>query len=159
MSQSIEEQLKIMKAYSEGRPVYRRLKYHDVGELVEEKNHQFNFEQAFYSLTPLDWCTGKQAIDAYTLFMRNGSERDEAPVQYNITETRESSFGDKKCQYTRSAMDTVDTFTIFIAGADWVIRNSGRGIDFSKSLDDFHAKYKEIQSDMNSAKERALSGR
>jgi len=148
MSQTIEEQMAIMKAYADGQPVWRRPSYRDVGERVTEKEHQFNFEDSFYSLTPLDWCTGKQAIEAYDSFMRNGSESDGAPMQYRVTVSVISDQDGQNSNYEKKAMDSVDTFAIFIAGAEWAIRNKDTGIDFRQSLNDFREKAKTRQDEL-----------
>ena len=156
--QSIEEQLDIMKAYSEGKPVYRIDDIDDIGKQVEPKDHQFNFANFFYSLSPLDWCTGKSATDAYELFIRNGSEKDPPPAAYNVTCTREDETTKKKFQYTRRAMDTVGTYVFFVAGAEWALKNKDNGIDFSKSLDSLRGKYKRMMEDMDADKRSALGG-
>ena len=155
MAQTIEEQLEIMKAYADGKPVYRQFKYHDIGEQVEATGHQFNFEGAFYSLTPLDWCTGKEAIVAYETFMRNDSD---APTTYYVTLSREDPLTKKKLEYEKKAVDVIDTFSIFIAGAEWVIRNHGKGIAFNQSLKNFRDRYTEIQCGEQLEMDRALSG-
>ena len=155
MAQTIEEQLEIMKAYADGKPVYRQLNHHDIGEQVEATGHQFNFEGAFYSLTPLDWCTGKKAIAAYETFMRNDSD---APSTYYVTLSREDPLTKKKLEYEKKAVDAFDTFSIFIAGAEWVIRNQGKGIDFCQSLKDFRERYTEIQCEKHREMDRVLSG-
>lgn len=158
MPQSIEEQLEIMQAYADGQPVYCRPHHHDIGKMVEEKDHQFNFKDAFYSLTPLDWCTGKEAIDAYDTFMRYGSEHDQCPSQYGITLSVNEPITNKKKEFWKKAIDAVDTFSIFIAGAEWIIRNCGSGIDFHKSLDEMRKKGEYRQAELNAEEKIALHG-
>lgn len=156
MAQSIEEQIEIMKAYAEGKPVYRTDRFKEVGEQVEAKDHQFNFERSFYSLTPLDWCTGKEAIDAYYLFCRHGSDKDSAPPTYSVTSHTTERMTNKTLEFTKTAMDFVDTYSIFIAGAEWVLKNKGNEIDFEKSLQDLREKYKERAEEQNYKERHAL---
>ena len=159
MAQSIEEQLEIMKAYADGKPVYRRSEYRELGEKLEEKGHQFDFKHAFYSLKPIDWCTGKEAADAFALFMRNGSEDDSAPTQYNVTSSTKDDYTGKVREYSRSGIDVVDTYPIFIAGAEWVLRNKDKGIDYKKSLKELREYYKEKQAQQALDCRTALYGR
>jgi hypothetical protein len=112
--QSIDEQIAIMKAYAEWKTVYRNNSFKEVGEQVEAKDHQFNLEDSFYSLTPLDWCTGKEAINAYYLFCRHGLDKDSAPPTYNVTSHTTERMTNKTLEYTKTAMDFVDTYRIFI---------------------------------------------
>lgn len=154
--QSIEEQIAIMKAYAEGKPVYRNNEFREVGERVEATGHQFNFERSFYSLTPLDWCTGKEAIDAYYLFCRHGSDKDPAPPTYNVTSHTTERMTNKTLEYTKTAMDFVDTYSIFIAGAEWVLKNKDSKIDFEKSLQVLREKYKERSEKQDYEERRAL---
>ena len=158
MSQTIEEQLEIMTAYADGKPVYRRAEYRELGEKLEEKGHLFDFQHAFYSLKPIDWCTGKQAADAFALFMRNGSEDDEAPTQYNVTSSTTDDYTNKVREYSRSGIDVVDTYPIFIAGAEWVLRNEGKGIDYKKSLQELREYYKKKQAQQELDCRTALYG-
>lgn len=158
MAQSIEEQLEIMKAYADGKPVYMREEYRELGKKVEDKGHQFDFKHAFYSLKPIDWCTGKEASDAYALFMRNGSEDDEAPTQYNVTSSTKDDYTNKVREYSRSALNVVDTYPIFIAGAEWVLRNEGKGIDYKKSLQELREYYKKKQAQQDFDCRTALYG-
>lgn len=151
MKQSIEDQMKIMKAYAEGQTVYKRHVYSEVGEKLTEKDHQFNFESTVYSLTPMDWCTGRPAISAYELFMKNGSEKDDAPSSYNVC------VGEGSHAYRKEAMDVVDTFLVFIAGAEWVIKNTERGIDFTQSLDDFRKRYREVKEEQLAIERNTIS--
>jgi len=151
MAQTIEEQLEIMKAYADGKPVYRRSKCQDVGKKVEAVGHEFNFEYATYSLTPMDWCTGTEAIAAYETFMRTGSESTGSPEQYFVKYTRSDGF--KQNEYERKAIDAFDTYSIFIAGAEWVLRNQDRAlknnenkIDIEQSLKKFRDAYENRQS-------------
>lgn len=159
MKQSIEEQIKIMKAYADGKTVYRRLNHKDLGEKLTETDHQFNFEEAVYSLNPMDWCTGRPAIDAYVNFMRHGSDHDEAPQTYWVTLSTEDPLTKKHKSYDKSAMDTVDTFSIFIAGAEWVLMNLDRGIDFKQSLEEVRKKYQEKQAEQEFKCHAALYNR
>lgn len=154
--QSIDEQIAIMKAYSEGKPVYRTSEFKEVGEQVEAKDHQFNFEDSFYSLTPLDWCTGKEAIDAYYLFCRHGSDKDSAPPTYSVTSHTTERMTNKTLEYSKTAMNFVDTYTIFIAGAEWVLRNKDNGIDFEKSLQYLREKYKQRSEEQDYEERHAL---
>jgi hypothetical protein len=156
MAQSIEEQIEIMKAYADGKPVYRTDRFKEVGEQVEAKGHQFNFERSFYSLTPLDWCTGKEAIDAYYLFCRHGSDKDPAPPTYNVTSHTTERMTNKTLEYTKTAMDFVDTYIIFIAGAEWVLKNKGTEIDFEKSLQVLREKYKQRSEEQDYRERHAL---
>lgn len=158
MEQTIEEQLEIMKAYADGKPVYRRAKYRELGEKLEENGHLFDFQHAFYSLKPIDWCTGKEASDAFALFMRNGSEDDEAPTQYNVTSSTTDDYTNKVREYSRSGIDVVDTYPIFIAGAEWVLRNQDRGIDYKKSLKELREYYKQKQARQELDRRTALYG-
>lgn len=132
--QTIDEQIAIMKAYAEGKPVYRTKASKEVGEQVEAKDHQFDFADFFYSLTPLDWCTGKEAIDAYYLFCNHGSEKDSALPTYTVTSNATDRRTNEALEYRKTALDFVDAYSIFIAGAEWVLRNKDNGIDFEKSL-------------------------
>ena len=159
MAQSIEEQLAIIKAYAEGKPVYRRSNYRNIGEQVEEKWHQFNFESSVYSLTPLDWCTGKDAIEAYISFMKHGSESDQPPSTYHVTSSREDPMTKKQLKYSQTAMDLVDAYPIFIAGAEWVLRNKDMGIDYTKSLQELREKSIEKQREQEYERDRALGWR
>ena len=159
MAQSIEEQIAIMKAYAEGKPVYRRAEYRELGEKLEEKGHQFDFKHSFYSLEPIDWCTGKEASDAFALFMRDGSEEDSPPTQYNVTSRTKDDDTGKEREYSRSGIDVVDTYPIFIAGAEWVLRNEGRGIDYKKSLKELREYYKDKQAQQELERRTALYGR
>ena len=154
--QSIEEQIEIMKAYSEGKPVYMTSKFKEVGEQVEAKDHQFNFEDSFYSLTPLDWCTGKEASDAYYLFCRHGSDKDSAPPTYSVTSHTTERMTNKTLEYSKTAMDFVDTYSIFIAGAEWVLKNKGNEIDFEKSLQVLREKYKKRSEEQDYEERHAL---
>lgn len=156
MAQSIKEQMEILKAYADGKPVYKREHFADIGERVTEENHQFNFEDSFYSLKPLDWCTGKEAIDAYTSFMHHGSEKDEAPPSFTATSKVKNRMSTQEREYVHYCMETYDTFSIFIAGADWVIRNKDSGIDYNKSLDAFRESYQKIQTDKREEERNAL---
>ena len=158
MAQSIEEQLEIMKAYADGKPVYRRSEYRELGEKLEEKGHQFDFKHAFYSLEAIDWCTGKEAADAFAVFMRNGSEDDAPPAQYNVTSSTKDDYTGKVREYSRSGLDVVDTYPIFIAGAEWVLRNEGRGIDYKKSLKELREHYKQKQAQQDFECRNALYG-
>ena len=155
-NQSIEEQIAIMKAYAEGKPVYRTSFFKEVGEQVEAKGHQFNFETSFYSLTPLDWCTGKEAIDAYYLFCRHGSEKDSAPPTYSVTSHTTERMTNKTLEYSKTAMDFVDTYRIFIAGAEWVLKNKDNEIDFEKSLQYLREKYKQRSEEQDYEERHAL---
>ena len=164
MKQTIEEQLEIMQAYAVGTKVYRRLDGHDVGVQVEEVGHQFNFDGAIYSLTPMDWCTGKEAIDAYESFMRHGSESDECPSQYYVTLSAEDKRSARVNTFDRKAIDAVDTFSIFIAGAEWVLKNTeweighkDRRLDFVQSMNALREKYMERQAEQHAAERIALS--
>ena len=159
MAQSIEEQIEIMKAYAEGKTVYRRPDYRDIGEKLDPKGHQFNFEHAIYSLTPLDWCTGKDAIEAYIAFMRNGSESDQPPSTYHVTCSREDSLTKQTFKYTKTAMDLADAYPLFIAGAEWVLRNKDMGINFEKSLQELREKSIEKQREQEYERDRALGWR
>lgn len=154
--QSIDEQIAIMKAYAEGKTVYRSTAYKEVGEQVEEKGHQFDFAHSFYSLTPLDWCTGKEAIDAYCLFCKHGSDKDPAPPTYNVTSHTTERMTNKTLEYTKTAMDFVDTYSIFIAGAEWVLKNKDNGIDFEKSLQVLREKYKQRSEEQDYRERHAL---
>ena len=151
--QSIEEQIEIMKAYAEGKPVYMTSKFKEVGEQVEAKDHQFNFEDSFYSLTPLDWCTGKEASDAYC---RHGSDKDSAPPTYSVTSHTTERMTNKTLEYSKTAMDFVDTYSIFIAGAEWVLKNKGSEIDFEKSLQVLREKYKQRSEEQDYRERHAL---
>lgn len=154
MAQSIEEQLAIIKAYAEGKPVYCRSNYRNIGEQVEEKCHQFNFESSVYSLTPLDWCTGKSAIDAFRSFM---FEHDDAPLSFKVTVTYKDQITERENAYVRSCVNMDDIFTLFIAGAEWVIKNQDKGIDYDKSLADLRKKCIEIQQEKRHEEDAALS--
>ena len=154
--QSIDEQIAIMKAYSEGKPVYRVSEFKEVGEQAEAKDHQFNFERSFYSLTPLDWCTGKEAIDAYSLFCRHGSDKDSAPPTYSVTSHTTERMTNKTLEYSKTAMDLVDTYRIFIAGAEWVLKNKDNEIDFEKSLQYLREKYKQRSEEQDYEERHAL---
>lgn len=154
--QSIEEQIEIMKAYAEGKPVYRSDRFMEVGEQVEAKDHQFNFEYSFYTLTPLDWCTGKEAIDAYSLFCRYGSDKDSAPPTYIVTLHTTERMTNKTLEYKKTAMDLYDTYRIFIAGAEWVLKNKDIEIDFEKSLQVLREKYKKLSEEQDYAERHAL---
>lgn len=154
--QSIEEQIAIMKAYAEGKPVYRTSFFKEVGEQVEAKGHQFNFETSFYSLTPLDWCTGKEAIDAYCLFCRHGSDKDSAPPTYSVTSHTTERMTNKTLEYSKTAMDLVDTYRIFIAGAEWVLKNKDNEIDFEQSLQVLRQKYKKRSEEQDYEERNAL---
>ena len=154
MAQSIEEQLAIIKAYAEGKPVYRRSNYRNIGEQVDEKGHQFNFESSVYSLTPLDWCTGKSAIDAFMSFM---SDHDDAPSSFGATLTCKDRLTGHENEYVRSCVNMYDIFTLFIAGAEWVIKNQDKGIDYDKSLAELRDKCIEIQKEKRHEEEVALS--
>lgn len=156
MAQSIDEQLEIIKAYAEGKPVYRRSNYRNIGEQVEEKWHQFNFESSVYSLTPLDWCTGKSAIDAFMSFM---SDHDDAPSSFGVTLTCKDRLTGHENEYVRYCVNSYDTFTIFIAGAEWVLKNLDKGIDYDKSLAELREKYLEIQQEKRHEEDAALSNR
>ena len=60
MPMSIEEQLAILKAYSEGKPVYTRKTFETVGKQVEPEGHLFDFKSNFYWLCAPKWLlTGK----------------------------------------------------------------------------------------------------
>lgn len=157
--QTIEEQIEIMKAYAEGKTVYRRGEYRDIGEKLDPKGHQFNFEHAIYSLTPLDWCTGKDAIEAYISFLKNGSESDKPPSTYNVTSSREDPMTKKQLRYTQGAMNLADAYPLFIAGAEWVLRNKDMGIDYTKSLQELREKSIEKQREQEYERDRALGWR
>lgn len=154
--QTIDEQIAIMKAYAEGKPVYRTKEFKEVGEKVEAKDHQFNFEDSFYSLTPLDWCTGKEAIEAYCLFCRHGSDKDSAPPTYSVTSHTTERMTNKTLEYSKTAMNFVDTYSIFIAGAEWVLKNKGNEIDFEKSLQYLREKYKERSEEQDYEERHSL---
>ena len=154
--QSIEEQIEIMKAYSEGKPIYRTDKFKEVGEQVEAKDHQFNFEDSFYSLTPLDWCTGKEASDAYYLFCRHGSDKDPAPPTYSVTSHTTERMTNKTLEYMKTALDFVDAYSIFIAGAEWVLKNKDNDIDFWKSLQVLREKGEKRSEEQNYEERHAL---
>ena len=158
MAQRIEEQIEIMKAYADGKPVYRRGSWREIGELLTEKNHQFDFEHAVYSLTPLDWCTGKEAIDAYESFMRHGSENDPAVATYSVSTSAVNPRTNKKNEFIHSCVDVWNTFSIFIAGAEWVIKNMERGINYTDSLNSFREKYHKIQDEKRDEERRVLRG-
>lgn len=154
MAQSIEEQLAIIKAYSDGKPVYRRSNYRNIGEQVDEKGHQFNFESSVYSLTPMDWCTGKSAIDAFMSFM---NEHDDAPSSFGATLTCKDRLTGHENEYVRSCVNMYDIFTLFIAGAEWVLRNQDKGIDYDTSLAELREKCIEIQKEKRHEEDAALS--
>lgn len=154
MAQSIEEQLAIIKAYAEGKPVYMRSNYRNIGTQVEEKGHLFNFESSVYSLTPLDWCTGKSAINAYRSFM---SEHDDAPSSFGVTLTCKDRLSGHENDYVRSCVNRYDIFTVFIAGAEWVLRNQDKGIDYDKSLAELREKCIEFQQEKRHEEDVALS--
>ena len=156
MAQSIEEQLEIIKAYAEGKPVYRRSNYRNIGEQVDAKGHQFNFESSVYSLTPLDWCTGKSAIDAFMSFMY---EHDDAPSSFGATLTCKDRLTGHENEYVRSCVNMYDIFTLFIAGAEWVLKNQDKGIDYDKSLAELRDKCIEIQQEKRHEEDAALSNR
>lgn len=156
-TQSIEEQIAIMKAYAEGKPVYMRQSIgNPIGTQVEPTGHQFNFERTEYSLTPMDWCTGKDADDAYSTLLRYGTGHDDVPPTYTVTRSAPHPYKDEKLTYDLSAIDVVDVYPIFIAGAEWVLKNMNNGIDFQESLKKFSEKRHEKQINEYNACERAL---
>lgn len=156
MAQSVEDQLEIIKAYAEGKPVYRRPNHKHLGEKVTEKNHQFDFVGSVYSLTPIDWCTGREAGYAFAMFMEHGSEKDDAPSRYSVTYSAKDELTNKVNAYSTDAVNVVDTFSIFIAGAEWVLRNKDKGIDYEKSLQNLREKGKERQAQMEFDRDRIL---
>ena len=158
MAQPIEEQLKIMQAYAEGQPAYCREEFRDIGKKVEETGHQFDFKHSHYSLTPMDWCTGKEAIDAYDTFMRHGYEGNPPPTDYGVTLSVEDRLTNNTKEFWKKVMDVVDTFSIFMAGAEWILRNGDSGIDFRKSLQDMRKQGELRQAEQNAKAESALYG-
>lgn len=62
----------------------------------------------------------------------------------------------KTLEYTKTAMDFVDTYSIFIAGAEWVLKNKDSKIDFEKSLQVLREKYKERSEKQDYEERRAL---
>ena len=157
--QSIEEQIAIMKAYSEGKAVYKRESgSNPIGKQLEPTGHQFNFERSEYSLTPMDWCTGKDADTAYTTLLRYGTGNDDVPPTYIITRSAKHPYReDKPLTYDLAAIDVADIYQIFIAGAEWVLKNMNNGIDFKESLKKFREKRHEMKINEYNACERALS--
>ena len=157
MAQPVEEQIKIIQAYANGQPVYKRSEDSAVGEKVEEKDHQFDFQHTFYSLTPLDWCTGKEAIDAYEIFLRYGSGNDSAPDQEQVTDSATNMYTGRQSTYERDVIDVLGTFSIFIAGAEWVMHNKDTGIDFQESLKSLRVKYSSHLREQLKERDAALS--
>lgn len=93
------------------------------------------------------------------MFMRNGSEDDEAPSQYNVTTSTKDDYTGKVREYNRSGIDVVDTYQIFIAGAEWVLRNKGKGIDYKKSMQKLREYYKKKKAQEDLECRNALYGR
>lgn len=157
--QNINEQIAIMKAYAEGKPVYMRRSGGDnpIGTQVEPTGHQFNFERSEYSLTPMDWCTGKDADAAYSTLLRYGTGHDDVPQTYTITRSTPHPYKEnEKLTYDLSAIDVVDVYPIFIAGAEWVLKNMNNGIDIQESLKKFRKTRNEMQMNEYNACDRAL---
>jgi hypothetical protein len=157
--QNINEQIAIMKAYAEGKPVYMRHREsgNPIGTQVEATGHQFNFERCEYSLTPMDWCTGKSADAAYSTLLRYGTGHDDVPQTYSITRSAPHPYKEgEKLTYDMSAIDVVDVYPIFMAGAEWVLKNTNSGIDFQKSLEEFRKERHEMQVNEYNACNRAL---
>lgn len=158
---TIDEQIAIMKAYAEGKPVYMRHSGggNPIGTQVEPTGHQFNFDRIEYSLTPMDWCTGKEADAAYSTLLRYGTGHDDVPPTYTITRSAKHPYNENEMlTYDLSAIDVVDIYPIFIAGAEWVLKNMNNGIDFQKSLKKFREERQEMQINEYNACERALHG-
>ena len=155
MSTTIEDQLAILKAYAEGKPVYMRKKFEAVGKQVEPEGHLFDFHDAIYSLSPLDWCTGKDAITAYATLLLHGTEEDTLNTSRVYSE-REDDYTHEKLTYHRDSLNLVDAYPIFIAGAEWVLRNLDNGIDFQESLKEFRKKCIEKQRTEDEERRRAL---
>lgn len=156
--QTIEEQIAIMKAYAEGKPVYMRESgSNPIGKQLEPTGHQFNFERSEYSITPMDWCTGKDADAAYSTLLRYGTGNDDVPPTYIISRSSKHPYReDKQLSYDLAAIDVADIYPIFIAGAEWVLKNMNNGIDFQESLKKFRKIRHEIQLNEEQACERAL---
>ena len=62
----------------------------------------------------------------------------------------------KTLEYSKTAMDFVDTYSIFIAGAEWVLKNKGNEIDFEKSLQVLREKYKKRSEEQDYEERHAL---
>ena len=143
--QTIDEQIAIMKAYADGKPVYMRKSGRNlIGTQVEPAGHQFNFEEYEYSLSPMDWCTGKDANSAYSTLLRYGTGNDDELPIYTVTRSAKHPYKDETLTYSMSAIDVVAVYPVFIAGAEWVLKNLNNGIDFHESL----KKFREIRSEM-----------
>lgn len=157
--QTIDEQIKIMKAYADGKPVYmRKAGSNLIGTQVEPTCHQFNFEEYEYSLSPMDWCTGKDADSAYSTLVRYGTGNDDALPAYTVTRSAKHPYKDETLTYSMPAIDVVDVYPVFIAGAEWVLKNLNNGIDFQESLKKFRKKRHEMQMNEYNACDRALHG-
>ena len=155
MSMSIEEQMAILKAYSEGKPVYMRKTFEVVGKQVEPEGHLFDFKSYFYSVSPLDWCTGKDAVTAYATLLLNGTEKDKLQTSRVYSE-REDDYTHEKLTYHTDLLNLVDAYPLFIAGAEWVLKNLDNGIDFQKSLEKLRENCIERQRTEDEARRRAL---
>ena len=155
MSMSIEEQLAIRKAYSEGKPVYMRRAFEVVGKQVEPEGHLFDFKSYFYSVSPLDWCTGKDAVTAYATLLLNGTENDKLQTSRVYSE-REDDYTHEKITYHTDSLNLVDAYPLFIAGAEWVLKNLDNGIDFQKSLEKLRENCIERQRTEDEERRRAL---
>lgn len=155
MPMSIEEQLAILKAYSEGKPVYMRKTFEAVGKQVEPEGHIFDFKSNFYSVSPLDWCTGKDAVTAYATLLLNGTENDMLHTSRVYSE-REDDYTHEKLTYHTDSLNLVDAYPLFIAGAEWVLKNLDNGIDFQESLEKLRENCIERQRTEDEARRRAL---
>lgn len=83
-----------------------------IGTQVEPTCHQFNFEEYEYSLSPMDWCTGKDASSAYSTLLRYGTGNDDALPIYTVTRSAKHPYKDETLTYSMSAIDVVDIYPI-----------------------------------------------
>ena len=70
----------------------------------------------------MDWCTGKDADTAYSTLLRYGTGNDDAPPTYTVTRSEKHPYKNEKLTYDLPAIDVVDVYPIFIAGAEWVLK-------------------------------------
>ncbi len=155
MPMSIEEQMTMLKAYSEGKPVYMRKTFEVVGKQVEPEGHLFDFKSNFYSLTPVDWCTGKDAVTAYATLLLHGTEKDTLQTSRVYSE-REDDYTHEKLTFHTDSLNLVDAYPIFIAGAEWVLKNLDKGIVFQESLEKLRENCVERQRAEDDERRRAL---
>lgn len=155
MPMSIEEQLDILKAYAEGKPVYMRRNIEFVGKQLEPAGHVFDFASNVYSLSPLDWCTGKDALTAYATLLHHGTGNDEINIKRGCIENEDEDTKEK-LKYSVEWLNLVDAYPLFIAGAEWVLKSLDNGFDFQESLKKFRKKCIERQRTEDENRRRAL---